>query len=537
MTRRPALWRLFWVMGTAGVVAVASVGMLWGAKSAPEKTPPKAAPKTPAKPAPKAAPALPALPAAGQGIEIISPESGAKLRGVAGVKVAWKDPTGYVIYRVDGQFAYATSSPYEMRWDSSSTTDDEHVLTANAYDSSGVYQGTSSIKVTVENAIPTPSEGVVLKVRFKENDLFTRRFQGRSETGALTASQALPQGFEVLSGNLKSDLSQSVMDTFYEGNAALVRNRVREGYIIVGGLRRNLPEIGQYAMVQISPNGLTLPATAAVTRPRIGLGEVCITLPDPDTRVFPGDQWESPLGAVFDLYTRRAVFVQALHTFEGLRWFRGRECAVITSSYSAVRVPLYDQNPQPVASAAHLAAPAFRTELTQMMGAGRAGRGTGRRGGGATGAGGGRRTAARAATRAPAAASGQQTRTRTGGAVAVDSVRLTDVKGTRRTYLTTVTGRVLHTEDVIMGKVEFRAGAQRVSASGVGGYSVALTGGMMGGGGRGARGMRAGASRAGGQRATAGQPARTTQPGAPTGTELPPSLDYALKLTGDLLVQ
>jgi len=548
-----SLRRLVCGLTVAVLLAAASGSVLWGAERARKTSSTKAsanpAPKAPAKPIAGPEAALPALPEPGEGIEIVSPESGSKLRGVATVRVAWNDATGYVIYRVDGQFAYATSSPYEMRWDTSTTIDDEHVLTADAYDSSGLYQGTSSIKVMVENAIPTPPEGMLLQVRFKEDAVLTRRVQARSEIGALTSDQTLPPGFDVLAGELKCDLTQSVMDTFYEGNSALIRNRVREGYVAVGGARRNLPEMGQYAMVQTSRNGLTVPASAAVTRARIGLGEISLALPD--TPVFPGDQWESPLGAVFDIYTRRVVFVQAQHTFEGLRWFRGRECAVITSSYATARVPLYEASPQQTASAAAVTGATYRTELTQMMGAGRGARRGAGRAGGPTGGGTARRAAGQTGARAAGgratlgggaaagarrAAPAQATRARTGG-LALESVRLTDVKGTRRTYLTTISGRVMHTEDTIMGKVEFRVGLQQASGRGSGAPSLELTGGMMGGG-RGAGRMgTARTGRAGAQRQPAAQPSRTAQPQAAAAAQYPSSLDYALRLTGDLVVQ
>ncbi len=519
MTRGDARWRAFWVM-MAAVLAIAGGGILWGAKANPETS---------------------GLSQPVEGIQIVTPESGSRVRGVVRVKADWDDPSGYLIYRVDGEFVYASSSPYEMRWDSSTITDGEHVITADAYDSDGVYHGTSSVKVVVENTIPTPPEGVLLQVRFTDEDHFVRRFQARSEIGALTSQQALPQGFEVLSGHMKCELTQSVMDAFYEGNSALVRNRLRQGEIAVGGARRTLPEVGRYAMVQISRNGLAVPAAAAVSRPRLGLGEISLALPD--VPVFPGDQWESPLGAVFDIYTRQAVFVQATHTFEGLRWFRGHECALITSTYSAARVPLYDAGEQQTASSNGIPGGGFRLELTQMMGGGR--RGGGRRGTGRSQR--GTRTGSRAQRAAPGTGTGGATRARP-GTITLESVRLANAKGTRRTYLTTVTGRVLHTEDVVMGKLEFRAVTQLASSSG--GYSVSLTQ-MMGGGRRGG-GMRGGGMRGGGMRGggagrgsrrTAGgaQTRRATSPSArtsaPSAKEVPANLDYALKLTGDLLIR
>jgi hypothetical protein len=566
------------------VLAIASAGLLWGAertrptasqKAAKAKPAAKAASKkAPAKPAagkqaaPRPAEKQPAAPqvapAAAQprvpsgGIEIISPESGAKIRGVAPVRVSWGEPAGYVIFRVDGEFAYASASPFEMRWDTSTAADGEHVITADAYDAHADYQGTSSLKIMVENAIPTPPEGVLLQVRFKENDVLTRRFQAKSELSALTANQALPPGFDVLASDMDAELSQSVMDTLYEGNSSLVRNRLREGDVTVAGTQRQLPEVGQYAMVQISRNGLALPAAAAVSRPRLGLGEISLAMPD--YPVFPGDEWESPLGAVSDLYTRRAIFVQARHTFEGLRWFRERECAVITSSYSLPSLTLY----KPAAGTASVApaaryrssgeawsstlsrSPQFTVGLTQgrMGGGGRMG--AARRGGAGAG-GAARRQGGAAAGRTTAP--GAQPGARQGAAPALESVTLLDLKGTRRMFLTRASGRIIHTEDTILGKVEFRAVGQQASAGDLAPYSVALTqmrGGRAGGmGGRGmaGRGMGGrGTGRTGGaarQGARAATPAgRAQTPGAqPAAKEIPPELLYGVRLTGDLIIK
>jgi hypothetical protein len=125
-----------------------------------------------------------------------------------------------------------------------------------------------------------------------------------------------------------------------------------------------------------------------------------------------------------------------------------------------------------------------------------------------------------------------------------------DLEGTRLTYITRQTGRVLHTEDTILGQVEFRVASQ-VARNPGGRFVVELTGmAAM----RGARGMagrvqagrtmrgaaRAGAGtrggvRAGAQRATAGR-AGAAQ-GAAGAKRIPPKLDYGFRLTTDLVVE
>jgi hypothetical protein len=126
---------------------------------------------------------------------------------------------------------------------------------------------------------------------------------------------------------------------------------------------------------------------------------------------------------------------------------------------------------------------------------------------------------------------------------ALERVRLVELEGSRRTYLERDTGRILHMEDTILGKVQFQASAIRTASAPVArAYALELTQrrggrgmgrGMRGGGRRGGgragmmRGGRGGAARAPG--AAAGRPAA-----APAGTIIPPKLNYGFRLTMDL---
>lgn len=531
-----AHWRLAWMVGLAVLLAGVSAGLLCAAE--------RAKPALPEAAVREAEPDIESLPSAAEAevestgaVRIAAPEPGAKLRGLAVVEVEWDDPSGYVIFRVGDRFAYATTQPYEMRWDTSTTLDGRHIVSADAYDRSGGYAGASSISVMVENAIPTPPEGVLLTVLFDEHDLMTREIVARGELSSLGAGEGLPAGFDVLAGDLRCTLNQSVMDTFYEGASTLLRNRLRIGALVVDGESRTLPEVGLYAMVQISRNGLAIPATAATTKPRLGLGEVSAALRD--YPVVPGDTWEAPIGVVCDLYTRRAVFVRARHTFDGLRWFRGRECAVVTSSYTIPKLPLLEPKSRETAAAAGLAPSPYRIELTQQRGMRARGGGRGMRSmrgeRGAMRRGAGARRGA-AATPRPGAAPGRA------AAGEVESARLVDLEGTRRTYLTRATGTVLRTEDTILGKVEFRgAASQRAAADIERPHRIQLTQrrGMGGrGGGPGMRGMRG--ERAGMRRGTGARRGATATPRPGTqarGGAIPPRLDYGFRLTTDLVTR
>jgi len=351
MAIRGAGRRLIWAVVLVALVVGVSAGLLSGAERGRRLSRPagKKATKAPAQSsaakrgAAKPIPNLPPPPenAPTGGVEIVSPESDAKLRGVAAITANSPNASGYIVFRVDGEFAYATTVPFRMRWDTSTTNDGSHVVRVDAYDSSGNSTGSNSIKVVVENAIPTPESGVLLTVKFGERDVLSRQVTGHGELAALQADQVLPEGFDALSADFKGELNQTVLDASYEGVTALVRDRLRSASLTAEGVRRPVTEVGQYAMVQVSRNGLTVPASTATTRPRIGLGEISFALAD--YPVMPGDTWQSPLGVVPELYKREAIFVQATHKFEGLRWFKGKECAVITSTYQIPEVPLYKQ--------------------------------------------------------------------------------------------------------------------------------------------------------------------------------------------------
>jgi hypothetical protein len=572
------------------LVVGVSAGLLWGAERGRRLSRPagkKAAKATAKSSAAKPIPNLPPAPenAPSAGVEIVSPQSEAKLRGVAVITANSPNASGYIVYRVDGEFAYATTVPFTMRWDTSTTSDGSHVVRADAYDSSGKFTGSNSIKVIVENAIPTPESGVLLSVKFGAHDVLSRQVTGHGELAALQADQLLPEGFDALSGDFKGELNQTVLDASYEGVSALVRDRLRSASLTTEGARQSIPEIGQYAMVQVSRNGLTIPASTATTRQRIGMGEISFALAD--YPVMPGDTWQSPLGVVPELYKRQAIFVQATHKFEGLRWFRGRECAVITSTYQIPEIPLYGQGTQGrqqgqgrqgqgrqqgrqrqrQTGAAGLGDMAYQTRLTgggmrggMRGGMGGMGGGMGGMRGGGMGGGGGMRGGmrgggAQAGPGRQGGAGGQAAGPTRAPLSSLNSARLTEIEGQRTTFITRGTGRVMRVEDIVRGKVEFRAAVatqrtgatQRTAAISSDGYSMQLTG-MMGGGMQGGMrgggmqgGMRGGGGMQGGMRGGgAGRQGGGAAPGgggAAAAKQIPSTLDYALRLVTDLAVR
>ena len=126
----------------------------------------------------------------------------------------------------------------------------------------------------------------------------------------------------------------------------------------------------------------------------------------------------------------------------------------------------------------------------------------------------------------------------------LNSARLTEIEGQRTTFITRGTGRVMRVEDIVRGKVEFRAAVatqrtgatQRTAAISSDGYSMQLTG-MMGGG---MGGMRGGGMQGGMRGGGAGRQGGGAAPGgggAAAAKQIPSTLDYALRLVTDLAVR
>jgi hypothetical protein len=450
-----------------------------------------------------AAPAGGGAPAATQ-LGFATPETGATVRGMARIAVRKSDPGGYVAFRIDDRFAHATVAPFEMRWDTSTTRDGEHTVQADAYDDSGAHEGTSSIRVKVANQVPlTDKEGVKLTVRFRQNEVVDRQVTGSGELGELALDETLPPGLEELAARLTASMSEIVLDAFYKGSRSLLRHRIRKGGLLIGASQRELSEMGKYATVEVSRNGLALPILSSPDRPRIPLGEISFALAD-----FPvkeGDTWRSPLGVIPDLLKRQIVFVRAEHTFNGVWYFQGRECAKITSKYTLPDIEL----PLSGAFLSARATPTWQIEFTQgaaVSGYPAPGVAPGGAGSGAL-SGLDYREQWRAQRRMALEALRQQRRLRptrsrlrelylqqlglaqpgaAGTATApaapqvVQSAKLTDLGGTRTTWLAVESGKILRTEDEIRGRLSFSFGSE-AAPSGAGAVGMPAMPPMPGG--------------------------------------------------------
>jgi hypothetical protein len=93
---------------------------------------------------------------------ISSPANGATVSGTVAIAATASDDVGvsHVVFYVDGsQIGSDETAPYEISWDTTASTDGEHVLTATAFDAAGNAGNADAVTVTVNNA-PPPADTV-----------------------------------------------------------------------------------------------------------------------------------------------------------------------------------------------------------------------------------------------------------------------------------------------------------------------------------------------------------------------------------------
>jgi glucose/arabinose dehydrogenase/regulation of enolase protein 1 (concanavalin A-like superfamily) len=92
-------------------------------------------------------------------VSVTSPSSGATVSGTANISANATDDVGVtkVEFYVDGSIKSTdTTSPYNFSWDTTSSANSSHSLVAKAYDAAGNIGTSTSVSVTVNNAVSNP---------------------------------------------------------------------------------------------------------------------------------------------------------------------------------------------------------------------------------------------------------------------------------------------------------------------------------------------------------------------------------------------
>jgi hypothetical protein len=88
-------------------------------------------------------------------VKITSPRYDSVVRGMVAIKLLMKSGVGWANVYVDGVFL--ASTPDAIAWNSTSSLNGTHIISARAFDTTGALLGTTSKTVRVKNRTPTPT--------------------------------------------------------------------------------------------------------------------------------------------------------------------------------------------------------------------------------------------------------------------------------------------------------------------------------------------------------------------------------------------
>jgi len=89
-------------------------------------------------------------------VTITAPANGSTVQGVVGISTSVSALATWINVYVDGAYL-ASSPPYNFSWNSASSANGTHSITAKAYASSGALLGQSAVSVNLQNPAPTIS--------------------------------------------------------------------------------------------------------------------------------------------------------------------------------------------------------------------------------------------------------------------------------------------------------------------------------------------------------------------------------------------
>ena len=309
------------------------------AASAPKPTPPR----PPAVAEPPKRPEAPPQPAP---VRVISPADGATVRGLTKVIATKLEPSGYMIFFVDGKFVRATIAPYELNWDTALSGDGPHTISVIGYGATGAMQGSTEVRVEVRNTISEatlPQEGVLLRYRFKPKAKWSYSVSVQAQAGA-KGETPLPAVAEQ-GGSLRAVVTQQVEDVKErpassspaEQAVATILTTITEDTINAPGADGALPQAGQTARSSCTTDGEVTPLPGPGAAP-IALGNLCLQFPPEPVKV--GDKWTAPMTVLPVLRSTAVARVTAQHQVESVQWEQGYETMRIVSTFKVSALPV-----------------------------------------------------------------------------------------------------------------------------------------------------------------------------------------------------
>ncbi len=132
-------------------------------------------------------------------VSISAPAAGASVSGVVSVSATATDDVGVsgVQFKLDGANLGSedTSNPYSLNWDSRTTSNGSHTLTATARDAAGNTTTSTPTTITVNNSAPPPIGGLVAAYGFNElSGIIVSDSSGKGNLGTLSGPTRTSSG-------------------------------------------------------------------------------------------------------------------------------------------------------------------------------------------------------------------------------------------------------------------------------------------------------------------------------------------------------
>ncbi len=284
-------------------------------------------------------------------VEISNPTSGQAISGVIAIQATKTDAAhGWISYKIEGpgqsgDFSVAVVSPFRVDWDSNSCDadgkavfpDGEYTVTAVAHLPSGQKLGQDSVRVTLQNDLPSDEKPTSIKLvaDYKRGREMNVAATGRSRAKLVEHDDVNQQIVQLYSGLLTADWRERAMSNS-AGHSAIVRKYFNEGYTSFQGTKpTNLRRVGDIFTMIIKSDASISPKHKG--DPTFDLGALYLELPDRTLR--EGSTWKGPMYVLPMLRADRRR-VTAKHRLDGFQRVAGYKCARIISTYSENDVTL-----------------------------------------------------------------------------------------------------------------------------------------------------------------------------------------------------
>ncbi len=284
-------------------------------------------------------------------VEIANPTSGQTIGGIIAIQATKTDAVhGWISYKIEGpgqsgNFTVAVVGPFRFDWDSNSRDadgkavfpDGEYTVTAVAHLPSGRKVGQDSVRVTLQNDLPSGEKPTSIKLvaDYKRGREMSVEATGRSRAKLVEHDDINQKIVELYSGLLTAEWRERAMSNS-AGRSAIVRKYFDKGYTSFQGTKpSNLRRVGDIFTMIIKSDASSAPKHKG--DPTFDMGELYLKLPDRTLR--EGSTWKSPMYVLPMLRAERRR-VTAKHRLDGFQMVAGYKCARIISTYSENDVKL-----------------------------------------------------------------------------------------------------------------------------------------------------------------------------------------------------